>query len=518
MSKLEDKYSKEELRELCLNSLYFFGRAILNWNWFEPHVHGSVCELLEDENEKRLQFTLPRGFLKTTLITITYSIWRALPPREKYKKREIKDPLHDPNVRILIVQNSRTNARKRVNVIRQHLQHNNLLQKLFPEIIPDTFHGDRRWSDSHAEIQREEKHPEATWEAAGIGTSLVSRHYSEIIEDDLIAPKKDDMTGTEAMPTREEVEKAIGFHKSAISLLANQETGRVINVGTRWCKYDVIQYIKNEQVPPYKVFEMSALDENNEPTYPERFSKSVLENIKQEQGTYIYSSQYLNQPYDSEKMVFKPEWIKRYNQPPPLEEMKRYISIDPAIGQKKENDFSIVLAAGITSKRELLTLEYERERYNPSELIEKIFEYFERYNPEAVIIETVAYQQALAHFVEKEAMDRFMYLPIIEYSPSKSKETRIKGLQPIAQRGKLLIRPFHRELAKELRDFPYSEHDDISDALAQCKIHANFPASPREKNQKTNQLLEDIKKEIRNRNRGVGNLPFKDPTEEKVIV
>lgn len=508
-SQLTDTELKE-MRELALNSLYFFAKAILGWDWLEPHVHREPGEMLEDETNKRLQFTLPRGFIKTTFLTISYAIWRALPPREEYAEQNLTDPLHDPNVRILIVQNTIGNARKRINVIRTQFENNVLLQRLFPEIIPEKFQGsNRRWSDSHAQIERTESHPEATWEAAGVGTSLVSRHYSEIIEDDIIAPRKDDITGTEAMPTREEVEKAIGFHRSAISLLANPKDGRIINIGTRWSKFDVIQYIIDEQMPPYKRFELSALDENGNPTYPERFDKETLEGIKAEQGTYIFSSQYLNKPYDSSKMVFKPNWIRKRKTMPDLSEMKIYTSVDPAIGQKKDNDYSVILTAGVTAYRELCVLEYVRRKLNPSEIIAEIFNHNGVYSPLKVIIESTAWQAALAHFTRKEALERLEYLPIVEFKPKRAKETRIRGLQPIAQREKLFIRPYHKELYTELIDFPYGNHDDIADALAQVKIHASFPSTPIQQQEQTNETLEQILSELRT---GKTGLPFADQT------
>jgi len=506
-------YTTQELRELALNSLYFFGRAILGWDWLVPHVHGKVAKPLENPDNKRIQLTLPRGFLKTTFAAITYAMWRVLPPRKEYEKRGQKDPLHDPNARILIVQNSRDNARKRINVIRGHIEDNDLLQELFPEIIPDKFHGSKlRWSDTHAEISRSEKHPEATWEAAGIGTSLVSRHYSEIIEDDIIAPRKDDVSGSEAIPTRDEVEKAIGFHKTAISLLANPKDGRIINIGTRWSKYDVIQYIINEQMPPFVRIDLPAIDEDGEPTYPERFDLDTLESIKHEQGTYIYSSQYLNKPYDTDNMVFKPGWLQTYDEAPPREDMTVYTAVDPAISQRKDSDYTVVITAGITGNREFYVLGYDRERIDPSDTIDIIFDHFYQYDPEKIIVESVQYQQALAHFLEREAEDRGTYLPVEEWKPGnkKKKEARIRGLQPIAQRRKLFIRPYHRELRKELLDFPYSQHDDVSDALATIKINAIIPQAKSSQEQ-TNNYLDEILAELRSRG-SRGDLPFKDQT------
>ena len=143
------------------------------------------------------------------------------------------------------------------------------------------------------------------------------------------------MTGIEAIPSRESVEKATGWHKLATSLLANPKDGEILNVGTRWAKFDVVEHILTEQADYYKFFHMSALDENGVPVYPERFDMETLNRIKADQGTYIFSTQYLNSPIDEDSMVFSPEWIKFYEREP--EGLTNYIIVDPAISEKRRN-------------------------------------------------------------------------------------------------------------------------------------------------------------------------------------
>lgn len=488
----------EELRELSLNSIYFFGRSILGWDWLEPHVHKPLATFMEQMHQRE-QINLPRGFLKTTFATITRALWRVLPARKEYYEAGKVDPWHNPNLRILIVQNSRTNAMTRVNVLKRLVQDNQMLNLLFPEIIPKSY-AIQRWSDSAAEIVREERHPEATWEAAGVGTALVSRHFNIIIEDDIIAARHDDVTGDEAIPSREEVEKAIGFHKTAVSLLANPKTGQIINVGTRWAKFDVIQHIIDHQTPPFVRFELSAIDKDGNPTYPERFDLKTLAAIKKEQGTYIYSSQYLNKPYDIDKMVFEQDWIKTYSIEPIPEVMNIYMAVDPAISKKKSADFSVVLCVGLTADRHIYILECVRKKINPTELNNEILSMYKRRNPKKVFIETVAFQEALSHFLKKQSKEEDIYLRVQEVKPRKSKEVRIRGLQPSVQRGDLHLKPYHKALRLELKDFPYGDHDDVADALAMVMKFARYPggkSTPGEEKSTLEQLLKELREAAR---------------------
>lgn len=466
----------EEMRRLGQESLYFFCKGILGFDYMVPHVHGRLANFLQNSEWNRKQVTLPRGYLKTTSATIGYPMWSVLPERNGMKG---KDPWHDPNHRILIEQNTIDNAMKRINMIKTLFEGNSLLQTLYPEIIPESFNKGR-WSDQSAQIRRTQAHPEATFEAAGVGTATVSRHYTKIIEDDIIAAKKDDFTGDEAVPTREEVDKAIGLHKANNSILVNQKSGEIINVGTRWANFDVIQFIIDNQMPPYVRFEMSVWDKEGNPTYPERFDKEVLTQLKREQGTYIFSSQYENNPVNEENMVFPIDKIQEYSYEPDTSGMFVFMAVDPAISKKSKADFTSIMCAATTWDRKLYVLDYVRKKLDPSQQIEEILTMIHRRKPRVVYIETVAYQQALAHFTRIEASKRKIFAPVDDYNPGNqvAKPARIRGIQPIVMRGDLYIRPHFNELKQELRDFPYCLHDDLLDTLSIIVRKLTYPGSP----------------------------------------
>jgi hypothetical protein len=105
-----------------------------------------------------------------------------------------------------------------------------------------------RWSDTCACLKRPENLPEGTFEAAGVGTSIIRRHYNRINEDDTIAPKHDELTGGEILPSRDDIEKAIGFHVLTIPLLITSDEDRRRVIGTRWASYDLINYIMTHEL------------------------------------------------------------------------------------------------------------------------------------------------------------------------------------------------------------------------------------------------------------------------------
>jgi phage terminase large subunit-like protein len=236
-----------------------------------------------------------------------------------------------------------------------------------------------------------------------------------------------------------------------------------MNLGTRWAKFDLIQHIIDNE-PNTHHFEMSALTPDDQAVYPERFSRAILREIEEEQGTYIFSSQYLNNPYDPASMIFQPEWLHTWDKLP--EGMRLVIMVDPAISQEKSACFSVVCVLGAWDQQ-LYVVDYHRGRYNPSELIDHMFSLSAQYNVMDVAVETVAWQQALAHFFNAECTRRGTFLNVIETKPGakETKDMRIRGLQPFAQRGALHLAAWMRDLKKEMLDYPFSKTLDIVDAV-----------------------------------------------------
>jgi len=191
-----DPETIDRVRRKAQGNLFFLARAILGFKDLDPKIHKPTCDALQDfKTNTRLTLEFPRTWFKSTLVSISYSIFRII---------------NNPNIRILIAQSTHANACKKLQAIKSIFEKNDLFRALFYNILPDR---NCRWSNECLEVRRTAAHPEGTLEAAGVGTATTSRHYDLIIEDDTIAPKKDDMTGIVQQPTRMDIEKAIGWHK-----------------------------------------------------------------------------------------------------------------------------------------------------------------------------------------------------------------------------------------------------------------------------------------------------------------
>ena len=154
-----DNKTVASLRDKGKESLFFLARGILEFSDLTEHVHLPLCRELENfEKNTRMGIELPRDWFKSTIGSIAYPIWRAI---------------NNPNVRILVVQNSMNNARKKLQSIKQIFESNQLFRALYPEILPRK---NSTWTQECLTVNRSKPLPEGTFEAAGVGTAVTSRH------------------------------------------------------------------------------------------------------------------------------------------------------------------------------------------------------------------------------------------------------------------------------------------------------------------------------------------------------
>lgn len=476
MSNLPANLNLDLLRKRAEEDLYFFAKGVLGYDWLVPHIHGRVCADLQDPSTNRKMFVLPRGWLKTTVCSIAFPIWLSI-------KR--------PNIRILLTQNSAGNARKKLSVIRQQWEQNDLLRAMYPELLPGT---SNTWSADSVCLTRTASFPESTYEAAGTSTRVVSRHYDVVIEDDTVAPDYDELGQESLAPTHEDVAKAIGWHRTnVLPLLNNPATDLSLVVGTRWYDQDLIRYIQDNE-PQYRVTTRACREDdegNPDPsghiTYPERFDEATLRELETAMGPYMFGCLYMNMPIRREDMAFKPEWFKYYETSPPLSQLAVYTTIDtatdPKLAKSATTDYSVVMTCGkdLVSGR-IYVLDYFHKRCNPGELCSAIFDHVTRFRPVLVGYQNVAFEKSIDYWL-KELMRQegiyFVLEPLSLSNRKDAKELRIAGLQPLFSNELILLRSHMKELVSELQKFPLGAHDDLADALSMqlvlwraTKLHA----------------------------------------------
>ncbi len=443
----------QKLRKKCEKSLFFLAYAVLGFSDFTKHIHRPVCRELENFVENtRLLIVFPRDWFKSTMGSVAYPIWRAI---------------KNPNIRILVVQNSFSNACKKLNAIKQLFENNAMFRMLFPDLLPTS---KSVWKSECLTVNRTQAHPEGTFEAAGTGTAVTSRHYDLIIEDDTVSPEKDAMTDIMQQPTKMDIEKAIGWHRVAYPLLLHPSKSQRVVIGTRWAVHDLIGWILDNN-KDFKLLSRRAREENDKGEIVaiwDRFDEKVLHELERVNGPYMFASLYLNDPQALLNQVFSMEWIHYYSNTPTG--LLYCTSIDPASAKTAETsdpDYTVVMTTGLhRTTGQIFVVRYDRGRMNPGETIDCIFSHYNQFKPLEVRVEAIAYQSTLSYWLKRkqDALGQRFYVVEVK-SLRASKEDRIRGLQPFFSDGNVRLRTGMFELERELLAFPKGRHDDIIDCL-----------------------------------------------------
>ena len=308
-----------------------------------------------------------------------------------------------------------------------------------------------------------------------------------IIEDDLVTAETSDLSGEEIAPNIEDVAKAIGWHKMATNLLIDYKFSMRIQIGTRWFQEDMINFVK-ENEPGYAHYFMTVRDKDYNPIYPKRFDEEVLTAKLEEMGTYMYATQMMLDPMPISRMIFKPSWNRYFNTAP---ETTDVLGINPAIGESKANCDSAFIVGGGAANGLAYIKECISGHYNTTEQIKLTFALVRKYNIKRIIVETIAYQEALAQGIELERdrldekgvkVNEDVHFSVIRETPGgkDSKDARIKNMVPFFENGKVLFAHNMKNLEKQLREYPYGKKRDCIDVLAYvmrnlgyCRIRKN---------------------------------------------
>jgi len=427
--------------------------ALIQDEGYYDKVHQDLANfiqgIVEKPRERYMMIVMARGFLKSTIGTMRYAEWRAG---------------NDPNARILVVSNTDTNAKAKVNTILNTIEKNKIYHQIFPEVIPKSFN--REWSPAKAVLTRPGNFQEGTFEAAGTRTKLTGRHYTDIIEDDTVAPDLDDASVGVVLPSPADIQQAIGWHQLAVPLTVDYDTSVRSYIGTRWAMDDAIDYIhKNE--PAYTEFNVPAI-RNGEPTYP-RFNLRALENIKGAMGSFLYHMLYLNDALPSGTMLFKREFLQYFEDSDVPSSAFNVTTIDPAISKKDKSCDTVVLTCSHIPGA-MYVQKYAAGHYDPKLQVDIAVEQVKRFESKVLRIEVNAYQDALRYYIEEAFKKEGINCSIdpVRGTAQQNKYTRIMALQAPWEEGRIFMRRDMAELQQQLfrYDGESSGKVDILDALA----------------------------------------------------
>lgn len=477
------------LRDKCRKDFWFFQcRVYGNADTYTP-LHMEMCERYQARiNKKFTMWLLPRSHLKTSIFSEAGILWELI---------------CNPDLRVLIVNAKLDNAEAILANIKMCISSNDIFRWLFPEYCPDlaskTLRDRCKWLTHRADFpcSKYAGRREGNIEIMSVGASLVSRHFDRLQLDD---PVND--TNIETKELRDKVDR---WYKNLLQL--RHDANSIIRlIGTRWHFDDLYsRRIKEEMnrreklrqedkpvIPRYWIYHRQVVErvevggeticgyDNVQPIWPERFKAEDVEEIRSENGSYIFSCQYMNNPLPEEDAVFKYSDIRIADPIDIPENVINFITCDIAVEDNETSDWWVITAASFDALGNMYVREIVRDRMLTSSFLNHVAALSKKWSPVKVGIETTAFQKTLMKVYLQETARLGYNIPWTEIERGRSsKRKRILALQPRVERGSFFVEESIKNLEwliEEMTTYPRTTNDDILDTLAD--LEALFYGAP----------------------------------------
>lgn len=441
-------------------------------NLIQKETHGELCELLTKWSNHYSMFLMPRGTLKSVIITRNYTIQRLL---------------NNPNMRILIYCETNTKAVKYVREIRDVFENPDFIEVFGNQKDPSF------WREDGFRIAGKTiSTKEANLEPGGIDKPATGTHYDLIICDDLL--------GETNTNTEDQIEKVTTRFGELQSLL--NPGGQIIIVGTIWDEQDLYcdiirrsglkdengweEYLTKRvhETAEWNVYIRRAKD-GDRLAFPDILSQETLDKIAKNQSDKRHSLQYYNDPTMRATARFHDSWINaattlwEQNKDNIKNLVKYYILlVDPAVSKDDKADYTGMVVIGIGDGGMWWVVEAVEERFDSEELIEAIVMMRSRYNCRRTYIESVGFQKSIITWVRAWMKRNLQYFVIEEFNPGnrKSKEEKIELLIPRFKQGRIAFSADCESLIRQLRRYATGKlkHDDVLDALSMGEMTIQY--------------------------------------------
>lgn len=486
----------------ALGSLYFFEKWVLQRHKLSDTLHKPVLISLETDRPRFL-LEMPRDHYKTVMVTEGRTMWRSLPftalDEDCMRGLGYDDAwiawmhrCHNPARRTLIVSEIIGNAVMLGRRIDWHYQENDKFRHVFSDIIPTNA---MTWNDTSKIHRSADRGPqgEGTYDLMGVGGALQSRHYGDVVEDDVI--------GKEALESATVMNKTIDYHKLLIGAFESYDNAAWTVVNNRWAPNDLSGWIRENQ-KEFVIESHGALggccDRHppGVPIFPEEFTVATLEEIRRVQGPYFFSHQYLNLPINPEDAIFKKEWLRYYEpiKSPLLHQatqgrhwlrheahdgkvlrdidpnvLIRSMVVDPNHAGEEGRCNHAIVVTGLDPETEMVyLLDLWAQARSTDDLLANIYRMAERWNLREFWLETIAGQRYLKGHIEYRNRVERLSLTVRELKTGhgrNEKRTRIEALEPLFREGRLWVRKDQSEFLTEYFDYPGSRTVDVLDCL-----------------------------------------------------
>lgn len=451
----------DRLRRLARTDLYFLlrylcGRGDLDHPWIYER-----CKEVQANPDGYIDLWA-REHYKSTIITFGKTLQDILASHGD-------DPIIDQELTFCIFSHNRPTAVKFLTHLKQEMENNAVLKRLFPDVLWESPGRDApKWSAyAGLIVQRKSNPKEATLEAYGLVDGMpVGGHFTRLIYDDVVTQ--------DVVRSPEMINKVTDSLAMSYNLGARGGAKRMI--GTRYHFADTYKTVLDRQTFIPRIH--AATDTGTIEGAPVLLTTDELAEKRRAQGPYIFACQMMQNPIADSSQGFKREWL-RFFENRSGEGMNVYLIVDPAGEKKKGSDRTAMAVIGLAADKNYYLLDFIYDRLNLTERTDRLFELHQKWRPKRVGYEKYGKDSDIEHIQYVQNEDNYRF-DIAALGGSTAKNDRIKKLVPIFEEGRFylpaslhktdyegrMVDVIEQLLNEEYDPFPVPIHDDGLDVIA----------------------------------------------------
>lgn len=464
---------KEAIRLRLKGSLYefvkYFWDVVISDEYIDNWHIKYICNELQivggwlinrEPKQYDLVINVPPGTSKSTVCTVMFPVWLWI---------------NDPSLKII------TNSYSHDLSLSHTLKSRDIiLSDKFKSLFDIKLRQDKSGKSNYENTSHGERITTST------SSTITGKHAHVIITDDPINP-------SQALSDKERLNAINHMTSTLETRTTNPELTPFIIVMQRLHENDVTGYVLQNYDRVKHICLPAELTQDVKPEecrdfYCDglfdirRFPKHVLEQKKKRLGTMQYAGQFLQTPVSSEAALFKMEnnkycdydvmnkCIITADNRVDLRQCITLFTIDLAITVNNNSDYTVISYYAIDKQNNLYLLDCYRNRVEGADHVNLIQQWYNRYIPDVVGIESVAYQQTLCQEMKRKGLN------VKELKPDKDKITRSWAAATKHENGTIY---FNRninslsDIENEMAMFPSGEHDDFVDTLSYAVEYLN---------------------------------------------
>jgi len=258
-----------------------------------------------------------------------------------------------------------------------------------------------------------------------------------------------------------------------------QPNGAIVIIATRWGQKDLIGRVLKDAAErgkenEWEVIELPAIMPSGKSLWPEFWTLTELEALKEELPPAKWNAQYQQNPTGEEGAIVKREWWQVWENDNPPNCQFLIQSWDTAFTKNERSDYSACTTWGVFNLNEdendvnVILLDAFQKRMEFPELKQRAFEHYKEWEPDAFVVEAKAAGAPLIFEL------RAMGIVVSEYTPSRGNDkfVRINSVADLFRSGKVWAPDtrWAREVVENMAAFPNGDHDDLTDSAVQALI------------------------------------------------